>query len=275
MNKPQKIILGLLIGILALITIITYRYNLTFGETVYDKSLMAGCMNKVLQSENYTESKNKCECFIGTLVEKYSEEEISNNIGKVLSENKSLFDKCLAKNENFIPENTPIDTTKLYQKIGWKGQIDKDLSQEIEAYVSKKNDTLINQYKTYRKGVLDSSLSKFYELKIEGYKDSLIQGEIRFFSPRDSTPLNQVESREVTFIYLQRENDSLVVKEIKTDTNFIKFPYRNYDDYTFVGFISDYRFITSTSSDSLLLNRNLFAIDSEASTDNKFVELLK
>lgn len=274
MNKPQKIVVGLLIGILALITIVTYRYNLTFGETVYDKSLMAGCMYKVLRSENYTESKNKCECFIGNLIEKYSEEEIRNDIDKIIVENKSSFDECLGKDENINPQIASIDTTKLYQKIGWQ-QIDEDVSQEVEAYVSKKNDTLINQYKTYKKGVLDSSLSKFYELKIEGYKDSLIQGEIRFFSPRDSMPLNQVESREVTFIYLQRENDSLVFKEIKTDTNFIKFPYRNFDDYTFVGFISDYRFITTTSSDSLLLNRNLFAIDSEASTDNTFVELLK
>ena len=233
---------------------------------------MGICMNKILKTNNYNNSKNKCECMVGGFVQDYPDDKLLQIGLKALKES---FKNCSSENEILITDNVEIDSTKLYQKIGWINQIDKNTKEDVEAYVSKKSDTIINQFKVYKNGVIDSSMSKFYELKIEGYKDSIIQGEIRFFSPKDSTSSDRIEKRDVIFYYLQRESDSLLIKEIKTDTNYIKFPYRNFDNYSFVGFISDYRWITVDTSDAYLLNRNLFAIDSEVSTNNKFVDLLK
>src|SRR5690606_11560487 len=102
-----------------------------------------------------------------------------------------------------------------------------------------------------------------------------LNGRISFFSPADSIPKSKINSRHVTFIYLQKENDSLIFKEIKTDKNVIHFDYKNFDNLSFVGYISDYRFIEIDSMpEKFLLNRNDFAIDSEISTNNPFIELL-
>ncbi|MCH4824652.1 hypothetical protein ML462_15890 [Gramella lutea] len=272
MNRIQIIIIGLILTLFALMAIVIFRYNLVFGETVFQKSMMAGCMHKELKSKNLSESKDLCECYIGNLVENYSENQIRNNIDQIKLEDKNLFNNCRPEKDD-LAENLSIDTTKFYQKIGWKTQIDNNTIQEIEAYVSKKSDTLINQLKVYNNGVIDPTKSKFYELKIEGFKDSLIQGEISFFTPQDCTSIKN--KREITLTYLQREEDSLIIREIDTDTNYIEFPYRNFDNYSFVGVISDFRWIYNDSSDSYTVYENYFAIDSEASTDNGFVELLK
>jgi hypothetical protein len=169
------------------------------------------------------------------------------------------------------------DTTKLYQKIRVQTG-DKNISGGIyEGYVSKKKDTIWNQWKVYKNGAIDSSKSKFYELKIVTNKlDSTIKGVINFYSPGDSIKQTKINSREVFFTYLQRENDSLVHKEIKTDKNIIEFDYKDFDDMNIVGFISDLRFVKIDSvPEKLLVNRNYFAIDSDVSTNNTMIELVK
>ncbi|MGJ8594186.1 MAG: hypothetical protein ACSHXF_16675 [Aquaticitalea sp.] len=173
---------------------------------------------------------------------------------------------------------TEIDTSKLYQKINIPYYQNGELIGENEAYVSKKKDTFWNTWKFYKNGVIDSSKSKFYDLKVEGLKgDSILKGIISFYSPADSIPPSKVSSRDVTFLYLQREHDSLIFKEIKTNKNVIHFEYKVLDSLKFVGYISDFRFleIDSLPNDEVLLNQNFFAVDSEISTDNPFVKLLK
>jgi hypothetical protein len=186
------------------------------------------------------------------------------------------------KEKEALPEKIDIrpkqDTTKLYQKIRIVYGEENINSEEYEAYVSKKKDTFWNQWKFYKNGVIDSSKSKFYDLKVDGIKgDSILKGTISFYSPADSIPQSKISSRDVTFLYLQRENDSLIFKEIKTNKNVIHFEYKDLDSLKFVGYISDLRFfeIDSLPNDELLLNRNFFAVDSEVSTNNTFVELLK
>lgn len=170
-----------------------------------------------------------------------------------------------------------IDTTKLYQKIGFSYGNENDITEEYEVYVSKKKDTFWNQWKFYNYGILDSTKSTFYTLKVEGkHIDSIFKGVISFFSPADSIPNSKIHSREVHFVYLQNIKDSIVYKEIKSNKNVINFDYKNYENLSFVGFISDIRFFKMDSiPEKLLLNQNEFAIDSEISTNNPFVDLLK
>jgi len=169
------------------------------------------------------------------------------------------------------------DTTKLYQKIKIIYGEENKNSEEYEGYVSKKNDTIWNQWKFYKNGIIDSSRSKFYQLKIEGNKsDSILKGIVSFYSPGDSIQQAKIDSRKVSFTYLQKENDSLIFKEIQTDKNIIEFEYKNYNNLTFVGYISDLRFVKIDSlPEKLFVNRNYFALDTEISTNNYFVELLK
>ena len=196
----------------------------------------------------------------------------------------SCKDRKLNKNQTI--ENTTEDieglrikqdTTKLYQKIKIIYGEENKNSEEYEGYVSKKNDTIWNQWKFYKNGIIDSSRSKFYQLKIEGNKsDSILKGIVSFYSPGDSIQQAKIDSRKVSFTYLQKENDSLIFKEIQTDKNIIEFEYKNYNNLTFVGYISDLRFVKIDSlPEKLFVNRNYFALDTEISTNNYFVELLK
>lgn len=188
-----------------------------------------------------------------------------------LKENKTT------TNVTEITNNNKQDTTKFYHKIKIIYGEEKKNSKEFEGYVSKGKDTIWNEWRIYKDGIIDSLKSKFYELKIEGNRrDSIFKGVISFYSAGDSIPQSKIDLREVLFIYLQRENDSVILKEIKTDKNVIQFDYKDFDNMSFVGYISDMRFVKIDSlPEKLLVNRNYFAIDSENSTNNTFIELLK
>lgn len=170
-----------------------------------------------------------------------------------------------------------LDTTKLYQKISISYNLNDEVTKKYEVYVSKKKDSIVNQLRFYKKGIIDSSKSKFYNLNISGNKnDSILKGEVSFFSPADSIPNSQINSREVTLVYLQKEKDSIVYKEVKSNKNIIQFDYKDFENLSFVGYISDLRFIKIDSlPEKLLVNRNYFAIDSEVSTNNTLIELVK
>ncbi len=172
---------------------------------------------------------------------------------------------------------TKVDTTKRYQRINIQQTDGNELTAEFEAYVTKKKDTFWNTWKHYKNGVIDSAKSSFFTFKIKGNKNySIMKGEVSFFSPADSIPESRIDSRKVTFVYLQKEKDSLYIKEIYTDKNTIEFDYKNYENYSFEGHIMDLRFIKIDSlPDELLLNRNYFTIDTKVWTDNIFVDLLK
>jgi hypothetical protein len=189
---------------------------------------------------------------------------------------------CKKSTENISEKvdtnKTEIDTSKRYQRITIQQTDGNELTAEFEAYVTKEKDTFWNTWKHYKNGVIDSSKSSFYTFKIERQKetDSIFKGEIKFFSPADSIPNSRIDSRKVTFVYLQKEKDSVYAKEIYTDKNKIEFEYKNYENYSFEGHIMDFRLIKIDSiQDKMLLNRNYFTIDTKVWTDNIFVDLLK
>ena len=239
--------------------------------------MMVGCMNRMLKENNYSKSKGVCECVLSYLNIKYSDDKLREDteIDKILSADSVRLSYCSDKHIDSININKDIDTTKKYYKIGLMNNFGNNKIEEIEAYVSRNNDTIINQYKIYNNGVLDSTKSKFFELVISGPKDSIMNGRIHFYSPRDTLPKEYIYQRNVSFRYIQMESDSLVIKEIDTDTNFIAFPYKNFWNFTFIGYISDLRFINKEGNvDSVDVNWEKFAIDNKKFTNNIYVELI-
>jgi hypothetical protein len=181
------------------------------------------------------------------------------------------------KTESQTESKVEIDTSKMYQRIYIPYYENGELVGDNEAFVSKNKDTFWNTWKFYKNGKIDKSKSKFFDFNITGNKkDSILKGIVTIYSPADSIPESQISSREITFVYLQKENDSLIFKEIKTDKSTIEFDYRDFENYSFEGHIMDLRFIKLDSTpDKLLLNRNHFTIDTKVSTNNTYVELLK
>ena len=265
---------------------------MTYGESTLQKASMLGCMISLNNNANYSNSENKkiCECFIIYLLENYEEKYLEKNLKKIIKKERAVLEKCYPKikkdnepnnsnEKDSISRNIPfIDTSKIYQKRSFTYRIGNNEKLIEELYITKDKDTFLNQYKFYYKNKIDTSRSKFYDLKVEGYEnDSVLKGTIKFFSPRDTVPLDKIYDRWVTFGFLQGNKDSLWFKEIETDTNVIHFNYVNFDSLTFSGYISDFRFIENDTipSNKLILNRIYFAIDSEVSTNNAFIELLK
>lgn len=297
MRKKVLIIIISLIAIIALlISIFIYRNNLTYGQNVLQKGAMYGCLNKLNKKAKYNNAENKriCECILNHLFDNYETEYLENNLETIIEKDKAILEKCYPKavknknSNNLKTDNTTknnivdgasfVDTSKIYQKRSFTYQIGNEEKLIEELYITKDKDTFLNQYKFYYKNEIDTSRSKFYDLKVEGYEnDSVLKGTIKFYSPRDTVPLDKINQRWVTFGFLQGDKDSLWFKEIETDTNVIHFDYVNFDSLTFSGYISDFRFIENDTipSNKLILNRVYFAIDSKVSTNNAFVELLK
>ncbi|RZS90507.1 hypothetical protein EV197_3496 [Aquimarina brevivitae] len=239
---------------------------------------MIGCMAELLPDNGFSKSKNACECIFDFLITKYSDEKLSNDIEfeKILSVESLTFSFC--NNKHIKLENElEIDTTKKYYKVRLMNNFKDNQIEIIDAYVDRKRkDTILNEFRYFNNGVLDSSKSKFFDLIITGRKDSIMEGRIDFYSPRDTLPKEYIYQRNISFRYIQEEDDCIVVKEIETDTNSIKFPYKNFRNFTFIGYISDTRFIYKESTtDSLYVNFTKFAIDNKLSTNNIYIDLLK
>ncbi len=240
--------------------------------------MMIGCMTELLPDNGFRKSKDACECIFDFLIAKYSDEKLSNDIEfeKILSVDNPTFSSC---NKKYIQLENEIetDTTKRYYKVRLMNNFKDNQIEIIDAYVDReKKDTILNEFRYFNNGVLDSSKSKFFDLIITGRKDSIMEGRIDFYSPRDTISKKSIYQRNVSFRYIQEEDDCIVVKEIETDTNSIKFPYKNFRNFTFIGYISDTRFINKeNTTDSLDVNFAKFTIDNKLSTNNIYIDLLK
>ena len=186
---------------------------------------------------------------------------------------KTVENKTKNKSENTIE----IDTSKMFQRVSIPYYDNNKIVEEYEAYISKKKDTFWNTWKFYKNGIIDSSRSKFFTFRItENKKDSIMKGKISIYSPADSIPKSKISSRKITLVFLQKENDSIITKEIKSEISTIEFDYKNFENYGFEGFVMDLRsFKLDSTPEKLLLNRNYFALDTKLSTNNVFVELLE
>lgn len=118
MNKAIKIILILFFIIGSAIGFLIYRYNLSYGETVFQKAMMLGCMQKTLKDKNHTKSKNTCECVIGSLFEKYSENEIRQKLDSIKKNRSELFSDCSKIHKESTESIEPkIDTSSYILKF--------------------------------------------------------------------------------------------------------------------------------------------------------------
>ncbi len=240
--------------------------------------MMIGCMKELLPDHGFRKSKDACECIFNFLTKKYSDQKLINTteFEKILSTDSLTFSYC-HKTHIKLENEFETDTTKRYYKVRLMHDYKDNQIEIIDAYVNrKKKDTIMNEFRYFNNGILDSSKSKFFDLIITGPKDSIMEGRVHFYSPRDTLPRTSIYQRNVSFRYIQEENNCVVVKEIETDTNYIKFPYKNFRNFTFMGYISDIRFIyKENTTDSVDVNFAKFAIDNKLTTDNVYIDLLK
>ena len=100
MTRSLKIFLGIFLAFLFLCLFVFYRYNLTFGESVFQKSVMAGCMNRALNHNSFSESRSYCECTWDHLFLKYSDDEIRYNNLEVRTKEAEVIKSCVGDLED-------------------------------------------------------------------------------------------------------------------------------------------------------------------------------
>ncbi len=98
MSRPLKIVIGLVSFITILIVCLIIKYNVTFGKTIFQKSTMVGCMNSAIKKYGFDKSKQYCECTLGKLFEKYSDEEIRYDYDNIEKNEIELIRNCVKEN---------------------------------------------------------------------------------------------------------------------------------------------------------------------------------
>lgn len=148
MKKKLYILIFLIITIISLIVLLYYRYNLSFGNTAFQKSLMIGCMHKSLPKLNQSNSKKVCECLISNLIEKYSDKELeSKSIDEIAENNKDLFVNC---REIFKTKNSKKETKQTSDYFYFPDTIHKNVVVDTFSYHFKLPDTIIRGKNDYR-----------------------------------------------------------------------------------------------------------------------------
>lgn len=180
--------------------------------------------------------------------------------------------KISNKNIDFL--NKAKDTT--YTKKLIRNHYTNEDIEEIEIYISDKNDTIINQYKYYPNGILDTTKSRFYNLSVSKTKTkNLYHGEINFISFINKFKISRNEKYSLEFWYWQVTNDSTFITTTKfNQKNNISFNYFNVVDDNLSGII-----ILTAENDTIengkekIRIRNLeMLVDNKTQTNNVFLK---
>jgi len=167
------------------------------------------------------------------------------------------------------------NTDTIYKRNWINLVLSKNKNQELEFYISNKNDTILNQYKTYKNNNLDTLNSEFYELKInKTSKHNTYKGKIIFHSKFDNFIRNKNQRVSLEFSYWQKNLDSVFMTTIKTNTkNEIDFEYINIKENKLTGLL-----IVFAENDTIINNEKMTrirqiykAVDNQIQTKNGFI----
>ena len=173
------------------------------------------------------------------------------------------------------PRTKKLDKNKTtYERAWFVDTLGNGVIIKEDVYISSNSDTISFQQKLYKNGVLDTVNSHFYTLE-SYYIDEEPINKLTFYSRLDSKNDVKLIQRELTFSYLQEQNDSLYFKDVKVeDNNEIYFKYKNYRDGDLVGVLFEYRvYEDTTNSEKVNLTYWGFPIDNKYNTDNPFIKI--
>ena len=164
---------------------------------------------------------------------------------------------CKERKVDFVKKNRLLrDSTYVREKliINW---IDFQ-QEECEIYVSKNNDTIINQYKKIENGVIDSLNSLFYILKIKkSNKEGYYSANISLHSEYERLELNEKNKRTLSFYYLEQKADNLydsISSVTTTVDNSLEFEFENHYDDRLIGLLTQEVFRDTVVNAEKMLN---------------------
>lgn len=183
------------------------------------------------------------------------------------------FSSCSQKEKTLTAKN-PAESDTVYRKL-WRSYPSTENPQEsIEYYVSPKTDTIFNQMKVYKNGILDTLRSEFYELEVfKTDKPNFYKGKIILHTRFDKLKLNKENKRKLEFLYLEFK-DSLIVSSTKSESsNILEFGFMNTKDNNLTGVLIQDVFRDTIINGKTMLNygKARILVDTKNETDNLFI----
>lgn len=181
--------------------------------------------------------------------------------------------------EKEAPSLSITDSPKRFSRVYMQHRYYEDPSivDEVEAYIDENKDTFYNQHFRYQNGIIDSTSSYFYDLKLgePTPNDSIFKGSLIIHSPSNHKAKYTHNSSEYTFTFVDQKNDSVYLSDTLSYHHIIDFEYKPVDTLPFFGYVNVIRFFDIDSlPDQLQLIQFEMAVDTETNTDNPFVPLL-
>jgi hypothetical protein len=183
------------------------------------------------------------------------------------------FLSCVKKENRLIEINEKNNDT-IYTRVWINYPSLEKPNKSIEYYISSKTDTIFNQTKVYKNGILDTLKSEFYELEIyKTKKPNLYKGKIILHSRFDKLQINDMNKRKLQFLYLEF-NDSLNLKSVTTkSSNQLEFEFINTKNNHLTGVLIQDVFRDTLINNEKLLNygKTRLLVDTNNETDNLFI----
>jgi len=183
------------------------------------------------------------------------------------------FLSCEQKEKNYN-EKASIKLDTIYSRLWINYPLVENPDKSIEFYVSSQTDTIFNQRKIYKNGVLDTLKSEFYNLEVyKTNKPNLYKGKITFHTRFDTLKINKKNNRELQFLYLEF-NDSIIISSVKSKTsNYLEFEFINTKNNHLTGVLIQDVFRDTLVKNEEMLNysKSRILVDTRNETDNLFI----
>lgn len=183
------------------------------------------------------------------------------------------FLSCVKKQNRLIEINETSNDT-IYTRLWINYPSVEKPNKSIEYYISSKTDTIFNQTKVFKNGILDTLKSEFYELEIyKTKKPNLYKGKIILHSRFDKLQINDMNKRKLQFLYLEF-NDSLNLRSVSSkSSNQLEFEFINTKNNHLTGVLIQDVFRDTLINNEKLLNygKTRILVDTDNETDNLFI----
>lgn len=190
----------------------------------------------------------------------------------LISCQKEIKKEAVNKDLNYLSK---VNDTNYVKKL-FRNNYPNNEAEEFELYISNKNDTIINQYKYFKNGKMDTLRSRFYDLDIyETDRPNVYEGKISLFTFTEKFKLSKNEKYTLEFWYWQISEDSTYLTTFKTkQKNNIRFKYTNIVDNNLSGIlllIADND--TIQNGEKMIRIRNIeMLVDNKIKTNNAFLK---
>jgi hypothetical protein len=178
-----------------------------------------------------------------------------------------------------VQSQNTVDKDK-YDRFWITYEYPNKFSEKVEVYVSKENDTIINQVINLKNGIIDSTKSRFFEINLmKSEKPDTYNGIFKYYSDYDSNPNNVDKEKTLSLSIFQKSRDSSYYQKFESKaSNEVEFELVNYESDQLVGIMSERRFIQffdENGKDMLKFITTEMAVDNKTRTHNIGIEIYK